>query len=206
MTVIDTTTNTVTATVPVGSVAAAVDVTPDGKTVWVSNYGDGTVQPIDTTTHKAGPPITVGTNPQRVKVAPDGKTLWVPNQGSGTVSVVDLVTGKVTATVPVGAAPFGVTFAGSSAYVGNGGGNSLSVVDIATDKVTSTIPLGSAPQGEATSPDGKLVYVTVAAGGVIPVDPATGKAGALIPTGAGAYAVAFDATGLDRLGGRQQHE
>ena len=163
--------------------------------MWVSNYGDGTVQPIDTATHKAGAPIAVGTNPQRVKVAPDGKTLWVPNQGSGTVSVVDLATDKVTATVPVGAAPFGAAFAGGSAYIGNGGSNSLSVIDMATDKVTGTIPLGSSPQGEATSPDGKQIYVTVAAGGVVPVDATTGKAGALISTGAGAYAVAFSADG-----------
>ena len=55
--VIATPTNQVVATIPVGSVAADVAVTPDGKTVWVTNYGDGTVQPIDVATHTAGAPV-----------------------------------------------------------------------------------------------------------------------------------------------------
>jgi predicted alpha-1,2-mannosidase len=197
VTVLSTTENRVVATVPVGAVAADVDVTPDGRTVWVSNYGDGAVQPIDTATHTAGAPVPVGANPQRLRIAPDGARLWVPNQGSGTVSVVDLSTRTVAGSVSVGAAPFGLAFSpdGRFAFVGNTAGNSLSIVDTATLAVTRTLDLGSSPNGMAMAPDGHLLLVSVASGGVVPVDPATGAVGALIPTGAGAYDVEFTPDG-----------
>ena len=44
--VIDTTSNTVTATIPVGSGPLGVAVTPDGSTVYVANQGDNTVSVI----------------------------------------------------------------------------------------------------------------------------------------------------------------
>ncbi len=193
VTVIATADNRVVATVPVGAVAADVAATPDGTTVWVSNYGDGTVQPIDTATHTTGPPVKVGGHPQRLRVSPDGGRLWVPNQSDGTLSVVDLATRAVVATVPVGGAPFGLAFSPDGRRVYAGGSESLSIVDGLT--VTGNVPLGSAPAGLAMAPDGHVLYVTVAADGVLPVDPATGSVGALIPTGPGAYDVEFTADG-----------
>ena len=44
--VIDTTSNTVTATIPVGSIPLGVAVTPDGSTVYVANEGANTVSVI----------------------------------------------------------------------------------------------------------------------------------------------------------------
>ncbi|WP_051939903.1 GH92 family glycosyl hydrolase [Phaeacidiphilus oryzae] len=202
VTVVDTTTNAVLGRVAVGSVAADVAATPDGKTVWVSDFGDGTVQPIDTATLTAGAPVRVGSQPERLAVNPAGTELWVANQGSGTVSSVDLSTRQVTGTVPVGAAPFGVAFSkdGGTAYVTDNGSAEVSVVDTATHQVTGTIPTGAGPEYAATSPDGKYVYVADAgAGGVTPITVATGTAGPLIPTGSGAYAVAFDPDGSTAL-------
>jgi DNA-binding beta-propeller fold protein YncE len=46
------------------------------------------------------------------------------------------------------------------------------------------------------APDGHVLYVTVGAGGILPVEVATGTVGALIPTGAGAYDVEFTADGV----------
>ena len=64
-------------------------------------------------------------------------------------------------------------------------------MDTATLAVTRTVALGTSPAGMAMAPDGHVLFVTVATGGVLPVDPATGTVGALIPTGAGAYDVEF---------------
>jgi YVTN family beta-propeller protein len=49
--VIDTITNTVTATVPVGSEPSGVAVTPDGAKIYVASYDSGTLSIIDTTTN-----------------------------------------------------------------------------------------------------------------------------------------------------------
>jgi predicted alpha-1,2-mannosidase len=200
VTVIDTTTNAVVKTITVGSVAADVAATPDGKTVWVSNYGDGTVQPIDVATLTAGTPVTVGSEPERIAVSPDGSDLWVANQGDGTVSEVSLATDTVTHTIPVGAAPFGIAVTPDSGqvYVTNGGSNSVSVISAASNAVTSTIATGADPQYVQISPDGATAYVAdFGAGGVTPIAVATGTPGTFIPTGSGAYAVGFNAAGTD---------
>jgi predicted alpha-1,2-mannosidase len=193
VTVINTTDNRVITTVGVGSIAADVAVTPDGRTVWVSNFGDGTVQPIDAATHTAGTPVKVGTNPQRMRISPDGADLWVPNQGDGTVSEIDVTSRTVVRTVTVGAAPFGISIGGGKVYVGNTGGNSVSVIDATTGTVTATIALGTSPSGLGITPT--TLYATTANGGILPVNTTTNAVGPLIPTGAGAYAVALTADG-----------
>ncbi|MDH6114518.1 putative alpha-1,2-mannosidase [Kitasatospora sp. MAP12-15] len=194
VTVVDLTSNAVTATVKVGTTAADVAPTPDQKTVWVSDFGDGTVQPIDTATLTAGPPIKVGGQPERLRVRPGGGELWVADQGDGTVSVVDLATRAVTRTIAVGAAPFGIAFTpdGSRAYVTDNGAGTVSVIDTADYQVVATVPVGSSPEYVAVAPYGRTAYVAASgAGGVTPIDTATDTAGALIPTGAGTYALAF---------------
>jgi predicted alpha-1,2-mannosidase len=198
VTVIDTTTNAVIKTIGVGSVAADVAATPDGKTVWVTNFGDGTVQPIDVATLTTGTPVAVGSQPERLAVSPDGSQLWVANQGSGTVSDVSLATGTVAHTVTVGAAPFGVAVTPDSGhvYVTNGGSSSVSVIDSASATVTGTVATGADPQYVQISPDGSTAYVAdFGAGGVTPIALPSGTAGSFIATGSGAYAVGFDPSG-----------
>jgi YVTN family beta-propeller protein len=82
---IDPITNAVTATITVGNGPRLVAVSPDGSSVWVSNYGSGTVSRINTTTNVATS-ITVGSNPFGVAVSPDGSSVWVTNNGGTTVS------------------------------------------------------------------------------------------------------------------------
>ncbi|WP_161789783.1 GH92 family glycosyl hydrolase [Streptacidiphilus neutrinimicus] len=198
VTVIDTTTNAVVKTVPVGNVAADVAATPDGRTVWVTDFGDGTVRPIDVATLTAGAPITVGSQPERLAVSPDGTRLWVANQGSGTVSEIDLATRAVAHTVAVGAAPFGVAVTPDSSrvYVSDGGASSVSVISAATATVTATVPTGAGPQYVAVTPDGATAYVADSgAGGITPITLATDTAGPFIPTGSGAYGVGFSPDG-----------
>ncbi|MFA7522924.1 MAG: YncE family protein [Halothiobacillaceae bacterium] len=61
--VIDTATNAVTATVAVGSQPDGVAVSPDGTRVYVANYIDGTVSVIDTATNAVVDTVTVGNGP-----------------------------------------------------------------------------------------------------------------------------------------------
>src|SRR5207249_5961868 len=62
--VIDTTANTVIATVPVGGQPEGVAVHPDGKRVYVANVsGPGTMSVIDTSTNTVASTILVGAAP-----------------------------------------------------------------------------------------------------------------------------------------------
>jgi len=61
--VIDTATNTVVATVPVGFVPVGIAATPDGRKVYVANYESNTVSVIDTAQNVVTATIPVGSNP-----------------------------------------------------------------------------------------------------------------------------------------------
>ena len=110
------------ATIPVGTDPVGVSVTPDGKHVYVTNNGDGTVSVITTATGTVSATIPVGTNPVGVSITPDGKHAYVANNSTvvisgqpaeetdNTVSVIDTAMGVVSAAITVGKAPIGVTF------------------------------------------------------------------------------------------------
>jgi YVTN family beta-propeller protein len=110
--VIDTTTNTVTATVPTGTCPFGIAVTPDGSGVYVANECDGTVTSIATASNTVTGTVPIGADarPIGVAVTPDGAYAYVADSGGTTVTVIDTVTDAVTATVPVGTSPaaFGV--------------------------------------------------------------------------------------------------
>jgi YVTN family beta-propeller protein len=103
--VIDTATNTVIATIPVGTDPRAVAVSPDGSRVYVTNANHsqpaGTVSVIDGETNTAIATIPVGNTPVGVSVTPDGSRVYVANAFSP-VSVIDAVKNKVVSTITVG--------------------------------------------------------------------------------------------------------
>ena len=61
--VIDTNTDMVVATVPVGSAPVNVSISADGADAYVTNAGSSNVSVIDTGTNQVITTVTVGTNP-----------------------------------------------------------------------------------------------------------------------------------------------
>ena len=108
--VIDTHSNIVVATVSVGNIPAGVAITPNGAFAYVANYSSNTLSVIDTASNTvvATVPIGDGNNPLQVAITPDGTSVYVTNESSNTVSVVSTASNTVVATVPVGISPFGV--------------------------------------------------------------------------------------------------
>ncbi len=109
--VIDTATNTVVATIPVGVNPFGVAITPDGTRAYVTDVSSNTVSVIDTATNTVVATIPVGVIPRGVAITPDGTRAYATNEGSNTVSVIDTATNTVVATIPVGVIPFGVAIA-----------------------------------------------------------------------------------------------
>jgi len=91
--VIDTATNSVVATIAVGGFGVAI--TPDGTRAYVAGGGFNTVAVIDTTTNSVVATIPVGQNPPPggnpfgVAITPDGARAYVTNQDSGALRPVD---------------------------------------------------------------------------------------------------------------------
>jgi YVTN family beta-propeller protein len=211
--VIDTASNAVVATIPVGGIPSGVATTPDGTRAYVTNSGefDNTVSVIGTASNTVVATIPVGQGPGFVATTPDGTHAYVTSPSSLSVSVIDTASDTVVATIPLGVdvvadQPFGVAITpdGTRAYVTKFVGNTVSVIDTATNTVVATIPVGAEPGNVAVTPDGThtpdhddrrhqpLAYVTNEADNTVSViDTANNTVVATIPVGAAADGVAF---------------
>jgi YVTN family beta-propeller protein len=159
--VLDTATNSFITTVPVGVRPFALDVTPDGKKVYVPNHDSGSITVIDTATNGVIDTIKVAPNPHWVDISADGKTLYAANHESNVVSVIDTSDDKVLTTIPVGQSPHSILRHPTKPLLFNVNydSNSMSVIDTNSNKVIKTVPTGSHPQDISLSGDGEHLYI-----------------------------------------------
>ena len=164
LSVIDTATNTVTATVMIGGTPGAIAITPNGAFAYVPSYEANTVMVIDTATNTVTATVPSGNGPSGVAITPNGAFAYVTNVASGDVSVIDTATNTVIATVAVGASPVGISITpnGAFVYVANYGSGNVSVINTATNTLTKTVPVGVSPLMIANTP---LVIETYAGNG-----------------------------------------
>ena len=201
LSVVDTLTNLIVATVSAGVGCSCVGpdgvaVTPDGALVYVTNEIDNTVSVIRTATNTVIRTITVGNGPAAVAVSPDGTRVYVVNgSGSTSVSVIDTATSAVVATVPLGvvqARGIAVAPDGSRVYVSTYGSNSLKVVNTSSNAVVATVTVGNLPLGVDVSPNGALVYTANYLGNsVSAISTATSSVTATITVGTSPYKTRF---------------
>jgi YVTN family beta-propeller protein len=114
--------NEVVATIPVGSSPEYAVVSPDSKTVYVSNDLSNTISVINAATNTVTFTIPVSSNPDSVAITPDGRTLYVVCFGFGSVAVIDTLTNIVTSNLGAGQVPgtIAVSPNGKLAYVPSG--------------------------------------------------------------------------------------
>lgn len=163
--VIDNTTNTVVATIPVGIFPSGVAITPNGARVYVTNIFNS-ISVIEAATNSVIATIPSGQLPTGIAITPDGTRAYVVNQfvtdqGKNTVSVIDTMSNSIVAAISVGlgASEIAITPDGARAYVPNQQDSIITVIDIATNKVVTTIPLAGTA-GIAITPNGTQAYVT----------------------------------------------
>jgi len=94
---ISTATNTAGRPIKTGLLPTALVVTPNGKTLYVTNVDSGTVTPISTATNTAGKAIKVGKSPLFIAVTPNGDTVFVVSYGRTAGIVVPIATSTNTA-------------------------------------------------------------------------------------------------------------
>jgi YVTN family beta-propeller protein len=157
------------ASVRVGYRPYAAALSPSGKELAVSNWGDESVSLLDPKTLQEKVKVKAGSHPNDLSYAKDGR-LFVANSGSNSVSViradkvVETIKTSLSPSDPVGSTPDAVAIApdGKRLYVANADNNDVAVIDISSDresKILGFIPTGWYPTALAVSSDGKKLFV-----------------------------------------------
>jgi YVTN family beta-propeller protein len=191
--VLDTASGQFLAMVPVGVRPFALDVSPDGKRVYVPNHDSGSITVIDTATNTVVHTIQVAPNPHWLDISKDGTRIYAANHESNLVSVIDTTNYAVLATIPVGNSPHSIIAVPDKPLVLNVNydSNTLSAIDTNTNAVIKTIPTGSHPQDLTLSADGKHVYIaTVDENAVQVLNVQSLEITATVPTGKSPTSVA----------------
>jgi len=192
LTVIDTRSDSVVATIPVGTRPRGVKVSPDGRTVYVALSGSPKCPPsmpdeeceklkadkskdgiaeVDVAARRVRRVLPGGSDPEQFDISADGQRLYISNEDAGTASVVDVASGTITSTVKVGEEPEGVRVSpdGKLVYVTAETDNSIQVLDAETGARKVRIKVGKRPRDVAFTPDGKRAYSTAEVGGSVSV-------------------------------------
>ena len=189
--------------VPLGDEPEAFDLSPDGRTLYVSNEDEAEVSFVDAASGKVLKSIKVGQEPEGVKVSADGKTLYVTSEVASMVHVIDVAQAKVVRNIKVGKRPrrMAITPDGKELWVTNELDASVSIVATATHEVTSTLTFSVkgaraediSPVGITMSRDGKRAFVALGkANHVAFVDVPARKVTDLVLVGKRAWNVALD--------------
>jgi YVTN family beta-propeller protein len=194
--VIDGSTEAVTATISVGTHPSGVAVDPATDTVYVTDTTSNKVSVIDGSTDTVTSTISVSAQPSGVAVDPATDTVYVANFTANNFSVIDGSTNAVTSTVSVGSSgPTGVAVdpATDTVYITNYNSDTVSVIDGSTNAETATISGESLPNGVAVDPTTDTVYVANNLGHKVSViDGSTNAVTATISVGTVPVGVAVD--------------
>ena len=161
--VIDAATNTVVATIPVGTVPFDIALNPDTNLVYVVNRDSDSISVIDGDTNTVVATIPVGDSPIAIAINPNTNTLYLLNEFLDKISVINGSTNTVVSTIDVGTGPveLGVNLSTNTIYVANQDSDTVSVINGSTNTVVDTIPLGAgaAPSAIAVNPNINRIYV-----------------------------------------------
>ncbi|HKY44653.1 MAG TPA: YncE family protein, partial [Pyrinomonadaceae bacterium] len=186
--VIDTATFSVIATIPVGSSPSDVAVTPNGRFVYVANFFGNSVSVISAATNTVVATIPMGTFVRGMAMNPNGSFAYVLGGSSANISVIDTATNTVVSTIPVSSASkLAIAPSGNLGYVTHGAFiKGVTVINTATNSVVTHIPIPvDVTDAPAVTPDGAFLYVTCQSFSTGPklavIDTATNTLVALVP-------------------------
>jgi len=137
--------------IPVGKGSEAIDMSPDGREVWIAHRSDSGMSVIDTATDKVKAIFQTAKSPFRVKFTPDGRRVLVSDPMTGEIIVYDASLHQETRRIKIGGAPVGILIQpdGTRAYIAETQANKVAVLDLSSMEVISTIEPGREPDGMA---------------------------------------------------------
>lgn len=157
-----------------GLMPKAVSISPDGSSLYVTNFGhrdQGNLDVIDARTLQRRRVVSFPGNAIESVVCPSGRFLYTTNYYGSLVQIHDTRTWKIEHAFRPGSFPKMMAIAtdGPTLYVTSWSSATLAAVDIATQKVAWQVRTGRHPRGIAVSPRGRFVYVANAGGKTVSV-------------------------------------
>jgi YVTN family beta-propeller protein len=151
--------------IPGGKDPELLDVTSDGKRLWVSNEDAAEASLVDLEAGQVLKHVPVGKEPEGVGIPPGGKVVYVTNEADNSVSVLDIESGAPVAQIATGGRPRSVAFTsdGRRAFVACETTHALTIIDAQTHTRTGELELPGdtvRPMGLVVSPDGHTLYAT----------------------------------------------
>jgi YVTN family beta-propeller protein len=96
--------------IPTGADAHGLYVSRDGRDMYVTNRGSGSISVIDLATHEVAQTWVIpgGGSPDMGNLSPDGRVLWVSGRHSACVYAISTLDGHLIAKIPVPNSPHGL--------------------------------------------------------------------------------------------------
>jgi YVTN family beta-propeller protein len=137
--------------IKVGKQPEAIDLSPDGKELWVGQNGDGHVSIIDAETRAVKETIKVGEVPIRLKFTPDGKRVVVSDAKAGAVVILDAASRREVKRLPMDGTPIGIQMApdGKRVYIARAQAGKVEAIDLDKLEVVGSVETGKGPDGLA---------------------------------------------------------
>jgi YVTN family beta-propeller protein len=208
--VLDPTTLAVRATIPTGSMANGLAISPGGERVYVTDAASYSLAVIDTASNTVSTTVPLRAHPHGLAAVvldhaastPTPRPTPGPAQVcayvtlyQGGVAIVNTDTHRVTGGIPVGGGQIALAPDGTFAYVPRGDWNDVAVIDTGTQSAVAEIPLGGGPDQLILSPDGRFAYAPIYLHDIAVVDLARRVVAGTIPTDGYIYAMAVAPTG-----------
>ena len=137
--------------IPVGKQPEAIDLSPDGKEVWIGLNAEGMVEVVDVVGYKSVAKLNIGGRPYRVKFTPDGKSVVCTMIATKELLIIDAATRKETKRIKLESVPLGIVFSadGKTAFVTAGDPDIVLKVNMESGQVTGRVDTGKVPDGIA---------------------------------------------------------
>lgn len=178
LSLIDPATGASLATVPTGANPHEVELTQDGRTAVVANYGtqpDGnSLSIIDLASRKERTRVNIGELRRPHGLAASGQRVYFTAEESRQVGRVDTATGRVDWQFPTNQERTHMVVAsrdGGTLFTANVNSNTVSIIERAGEANArqTVVSVGSGPEGLALTPDGRQLWVSNSQGGNVSI-------------------------------------
>jgi PQQ-dependent catabolism-associated beta-propeller protein len=174
--VIDTDKMETVATIKTGQRPRGIEVSRDGKFVFVALGDDDVIQVFDTKTRNDAGELPSGADPEQFTLDPAGKILYVANENDAMVTVIDVEKRTALGQILVGTEPEGMAVSPDSKVLicTSETTSMVHFIDTASREIAGNLLVGSRPRFSAYKSDGSELWVTSEIGGNLAIiDPAT---------------------------------